>query len=45
MSAGAEAVSLGPVRGIRHAKDMGFTVFLWMCAALGPLTPVSAVKL
>ena len=40
MGAAAGAVSLGPVRGIRHAKDMGFTVFLWTCAvlALVPLT-------
>ena len=38
MSAGT--VSLGPVRGIRRAKDTGFTVFLWTCAvlALVPLT-------
>ena len=40
MSAAAGAVSLGPVRGIRRAKDRGFTVFLWTCAvlALVPLT-------
>ena len=40
MSATSDAVSLGPVRGVRHAKDVGFTVFLWTCAvlALVPLT-------
>jgi len=40
MSATSGAVSLGPVRGIRHVKDVGFTVFLWACAvlALVPLT-------
>jgi len=40
MSAAAGTVSLGPVRGIRRAKDTGFTVFLWTCAvlALVPLT-------
>ena len=40
MSAAAGTTSLGPVRGIRRAKDTGFTVFLWTCAvlALVPLT-------